>query len=56
MEICDSYDAMTSSRPYRDGMSIEEAVVELERVAGTQLDAELTDRFVVLVTEEGGRE
>lgn len=36
--VADSFDAMTSGRPYRDGMSVEEAIEELERHAGTQFD------------------
>jgi len=36
--VCDAYDAMTSTRPYRAALSPEEALVELERGAGTQFD------------------
>jgi diguanylate cyclase (GGDEF)-like protein len=44
--IADAYDAMTSSRPYRPvPMSTEEALAELRRVAGTQLDARLVEIF-----------
>jgi diguanylate cyclase (GGDEF)-like protein len=35
---CDTYDAMTTDRPYRAGLPVEEARNELRRVAGTQLD------------------
>lgn len=36
--VADSFDAMTSGRPYRDGMSVGDALAELERCAGTQFD------------------
>ncbi|MEN8190463.1 MAG: HD domain-containing phosphohydrolase [Thermodesulfobacteriota bacterium] len=36
--VVDSYDAMTSRRNYRLNMSMEEAVVELQRCVGTQFD------------------
>jgi diguanylate cyclase (GGDEF)-like protein len=37
--VCDAYDAMTTSRPYRQTpMSTEGALAELERSAGTQFD------------------
>ena len=32
---CDTYDAMTTDRPYRDALRPEQAVEELRRVAGT---------------------
>jgi len=37
--VADTYDAMTSDRPYRDARSHEDAAAELERIAGTELDA-----------------
>ena len=36
---CDTYDAIVTDRPYRAGRTREEALAELARVAGTQLDA-----------------
>lgn len=36
--VADSFDAMTSGRPYRAGMSVDDAVAELRRCAGTQFD------------------
>ena len=49
MAVADSYDAMTSLRPYRDGkLSHEEAVVELKRCADAQFDPKIVDVFVSL--------
>src|SRR4051794_40208656 len=44
--IADCFSAMVSDRPYKDGMSIEEACAELERCAGTQFDPRLVRLFV----------
>jgi len=44
--IADTYDAMTSSRAYRAGRGHDEAVAEIRRVSGTQLDPELVAAFV----------
>ncbi|GAB4505318.1 MAG: hypothetical protein Fur0043_23130 [Anaerolineales bacterium] len=41
VSVADAFDAMTSTRPYRKGMSVEQALCRLEAGAGTQLDAEL---------------
>ena len=46
MCIADSYDAMTSDRPYRPGMPHDQAVVEIERCAGAQFDPDLSPLFV----------
>jgi len=36
--VCDSFDAMTTDRPYRRALPVPTALAELHRVAGTQLD------------------
>ena len=38
MLVADAFDAITSSRPYRDALSAEHAVGELKRHAGSQFD------------------
>ena len=40
---------MTTDRPYRKGLSVEYAMDELERGAGTQFDPQLTMTFVQLI-------
>lgn len=49
MAIADSYDAMTSDRPYRPRLSKEEALTELRRNAGTQFDPEIVEIFCRLI-------
>ncbi|RME89325.1 MAG: HD domain-containing protein [Anaerolineae bacterium] len=39
VSVADAFDAMTSTRPYRRGLSTEEALRRLEEGAGTQFDA-----------------
>ena len=47
--VADSYDAMTSERPYRGAMSPEEAVAELRDVAGKQCDADAVEALASIV-------
>jgi HD-GYP domain-containing protein (c-di-GMP phosphodiesterase class II) len=47
--VADSFEAMTSDRPYRPGMETEAALVELERCAGTQFDARAVEVLTSLV-------
>lgn|GEM_PF-666434 len=49
--VCDSFDAMTTDRPYRRALSVETALAELRRVAGTQLDAGYVLAFEAVVTD-----
>lgn len=44
--VADTYDAITSDRPYRPARGHRQAVAELRRVAGTQLDPRLVDAFL----------
>ena len=41
--VADTYDAMTSDRPYRLGMHPERALAIMAQIAGTQLNAEFVD-------------
>lgn len=47
--ICDSFDAMTHSRPFRSARSVAGGLKEIERCAGTQFDPRLAGLFVNLV-------
>lgn len=43
LTVADSFDAMTSTRPYRAAMSIEFALAEVIRNSGTQFDPEIVE-------------
>jgi HD-GYP domain-containing protein (c-di-GMP phosphodiesterase class II) len=47
--VCDAYDAMITTRPYRSGMIEEEALVELQRCSGSQFDPRVVAAFVRVV-------
>ena len=44
--ICDSYDAMTSNRPYRRALSDEEAIKEIIDRSGSQFDPNIAKVFI----------
>lgn len=46
VSVADAYDAMTSDRPYRNGMSKEVAIRELIKNRGTQFDPFVVDVFL----------
>jgi len=48
VSVMDAFDAMISSRPYRRGLSLEEAIGRLEKGIGTQFDPVVTPRFIAL--------
>ncbi|HEX2161325.1 MAG TPA: HD domain-containing phosphohydrolase [Thermoleophilaceae bacterium] len=48
---CDSFEAMTSGRPYRTARTPAEALAELRRCSGTQFDPEVVDALEAVVTE-----
>ena len=47
LAVADTYDAMTSDRPYRKGRGTEAAVEEIWNQAGTQLDPRVVEAFLV---------
>jgi cyclic di-GMP phosphodiesterase len=46
VQVCDSFDAMTSTRPYRSELPLEDALVELERGKNKQFDPDIVDMFI----------
>ncbi len=44
--VADAYDAMTTDRPYRKGLSPEKALEEIKRQSGTQFDPLVVEAFV----------
>jgi len=51
--VADAYDAMTSDRAYRKGLSETEAVEEIRQCSGTQFDPEVTRVFIEKVLKKG---
>ncbi len=49
LAVADTYDAMTSDRPYRKGLAVEIALGEILKGAGTQFDPELSPAFVAMM-------
>jgi diguanylate cyclase (GGDEF)-like protein/putative nucleotidyltransferase with HDIG domain len=47
--VADSFEAMTSDRPYRAGMDVSEALAELNRCSGTQFDPRIVDALAELI-------
>jgi putative nucleotidyltransferase with HDIG domain len=46
LAVADTFDAMTSDRPYRKGMPLDVAQKRIEAVRGTQLDPRAVDAFL----------
>ena len=46
LAVGDAFSAMTTTRPYRKALSIEEAMRRLEDAAGSQLDERLVGTFI----------
>ncbi|GAB4411892.1 MAG: HD domain-containing protein [Thermodesulfovibrionales bacterium] len=61
ISLADTFDAMTTDRPYRKGLDYEEAVREIERCSATQFDQAVVNAFLtawkegVLHKDKGAR-
>ena len=53
--VADAYDAMTSDRPYRKALGVEEAINRLKMGQGTQFDPLVVAAMVQLATDEDSR-
>ena len=51
LAVCDSFDAMISKRAYKEPLSVEYAMGELEKNKGTQFDPRVADAFIELIKE-----
>ena len=51
LAVCDAYDAMTSDRPYRQGMAHEKAESILRNGAGSHWDPELVTAFFRITSD-----
>jgi putative nucleotidyltransferase with HDIG domain len=56
LAVADAYDAMTSDRPYRKAMCLEEAVQELRAHEGTQFDPQVVSVFVSILGSRDAQE
>ena len=52
LTVVDSFDAMTSSRPYQSRKTFPEALAELERCSGAQFDPEIVQDFIKIFQHE----
>ena len=46
VNVADAFDAMTTDRPYRAGLTMEQAIAQFEEKAGTQFAAEIVEVMV----------
>ena len=46
LAVADSFDAMTSDRPYRAAMSVSKAIAEIKRCSNSQFDPEVVKAFL----------
>src|SRR5208283_1636072 len=49
LNAADTYDAITSTRPYQAAMNDEQAIEILRRVRGTQVDPQVCDALVTVI-------
>jgi putative nucleotidyltransferase with HDIG domain len=53
LAVCNVYDTLTARDSYRTPMTPQDAIAELRRVAGRQLDAEIVQTFVAMLERDG---
>lgn len=51
LTVVDSFDAMTSNRPYNKRKTFEEAIEELKNCSGSQFDPEIAEAFIEAIKE-----
>ncbi len=49
--VADTFDAMTTDRPYRRGLSKQDAIAEIKKVSGKQLNPDIASIFLELIKE-----
>jgi putative nucleotidyltransferase with HDIG domain len=55
LAVADAFGAMTDDRAHRTARSLEAALAELKKGAGTQFDAKVVEAFLALMQDEEGR-
>ena len=51
--VCSTYDTLTARETYRSPMTPQDAIAELRKVSGRQLDAELVEAFIKTIERRG---
>jgi HD-GYP domain-containing protein (c-di-GMP phosphodiesterase class II) len=51
ISVADTFEAMTSDRPYRKALSFEQSVAEVTRCLGSQFDPRVVEAFLVISSE-----
>ncbi|MDD4504136.1 MAG: HD-GYP domain-containing protein, partial [Clostridiaceae bacterium] len=52
LSIADVFDALTSERPYRHAMTVEEALEIIENGKGTQFDYKIANTFIKMIKDD----
>ncbi len=55
LAVVDTFDAMTTDRPYRKALPVEAAIAELHRCSGSQFDPKIVDVFIRILEKEALR-
>jgi HD-GYP domain-containing protein (c-di-GMP phosphodiesterase class II) len=50
--VCDAFSAMVQERPYKAGLSVQEAVAEIEQCAGAHFDPAVVEAFAAEIRSE----
>jgi HD-GYP domain-containing protein (c-di-GMP phosphodiesterase class II) len=53
LAICSTYDTLTARETYRSPMTPQDAIAEMRRVAGRQLDEKLVESFIKMLESDG---
>jgi HD-GYP domain-containing protein (c-di-GMP phosphodiesterase class II) len=53
ISVADAFGAMTTTRPYRKALSVDEALEELIKFSGTQFDPAIVEIFISILREKG---
>ncbi|MCY6484772.1 diguanylate cyclase [Clostridium aestuarii] len=54
LTVVDSFDAMTSNRPYNTRKTYDEAILELKKCSNTQFDPFIAEAFIKVIAENEG--
>ncbi len=55
LTVADSFDAMMSNRPYKNALSIDDAIEEMKLCSGTQFDGSIINLFIDIIKNENRR-